>query len=95
MTRVIFCQRLGKEAPGMDFQIYPGELGKKIYDSISQEAWQLWQQKQTMLINEKKLNMLNPEHRKLLEESMVHFLFEQGDIDIEGYKPLDPNDAHH
>ncbi len=57
-----------KEGPGLDFQLYPGELGKRIFDNISKEAWAEWQKKQVMLINEKKLNMMNLEHRQLLEK---------------------------
>jgi Fe-S cluster biosynthesis and repair protein YggX len=71
MSRTIFCTFLQREAEGQDFQLYPGELGKRIYNEISKEAWGQWQQKQTMLINEKKLSMMNPEHRKLLEQEMV------------------------
>ena len=87
MSRTVFCQRLNKEAEGLDFQLYPGDLGKRIFDNISKEAWALWQTKQTMLINEKKLNMMNPEHRQLLEQEMVKFLFEGHDTIIEGYQP--------
>ncbi|MDB1124913.1 oxidative damage protection protein [Vibrio algarum] len=87
MSRTVFCERLNKEADGLDFQLYPGELGKRIFDNISKEAWALWQSKQTMLINEKKLNMMDPEHRALLEDEMVKFLFEGQDIVIEGYTP--------
>ena len=57
MSRTIFCTFLQREAEGQDFQLYPGELGKRIYNEISKEAWAQWQHKQTMLINEKKLNM--------------------------------------
>ncbi|MEE2001729.1 oxidative damage protection protein [Alkalimonas sp. MEB108] len=87
MSRTVFCQYLQKEAAGLDFQLYPGELGKQIFDSISKEAWGLWQAKQTMLINEKKLNMMDPEHRKLLETEMKAFLFEGKEVAIEGYTP--------
>ncbi|MFI3244861.1 MAG: oxidative damage protection protein [Ferrimonas sp.] len=87
MARMVFCQYLQKEAPGLDFQFYPGELGKRIFDNISQEAWALWQKKQTMLINEHKLNMMNPEHRALLEQKMQAFLFDGEEITIEGYQP--------
>ncbi|RVT46401.1 oxidative damage protection protein [Rheinheimera sediminis] len=87
MSRQIFCVYLQKEAAGLDFQLYPGELGKKIFDNISKEAWALWQSKQIMLINEKKLNMMNLEHRKLLEEQMQQFLFEGKEVQIEGYVP--------
>ncbi|MCJ2378059.1 oxidative damage protection protein [Vibrio sp. ZSDZ34] len=87
MSRTVFCEHLKKEAEGLDFQLYPGDLGKKIFDSISKEAWGQWQLKQTMLINEKKLNMMDPEHRKLLETEMINFLFEGKDVIIEGYTP--------
>lgn len=87
MSRTVFCQRLQKDAEGLDFQLYPGDLGKRIFDNISKEAWAEWQSKQTMLINEKKLNMMEPEHRKLLESEMVKFLFEGHDTIIEGYTP--------
>ena len=70
MSRTIFCTFLQREAEGQDFQLYPGDLGKRIYNEISKEAWAQWQHKQTMLINEKKLNMMNVEHRKLLEQEM-------------------------
>ncbi|ODQ00228.1 MULTISPECIES: oxidative damage protection protein [Salinivibrio] len=91
MSRTVFCQRLQKEADGLDFQLYPGELGKRIYDNISKEAWADWQKKQTMLINEKKLNMMDPEHRKLIEAEMVKFLFEGQDVQIDGYVPPEDN----
>lgn len=87
MSRMVQCQRLNKEAEGLDFQLYPGEIGKRIFDNISKEAWAEWQKKQTMLINENKLNMMQPESRKFLEEQMVAYLFEGKEPDIEGYVP--------
>ncbi|MGL5758326.1 oxidative damage protection protein [Plesiomonas sp.] len=87
MSRTIFCARLQQDAEGLAFQLYPGELGKRIYDTISKAAWAEWQSKQTMLINEKKLNMMNVEHRQLLEQEMVKFLFEGQDVQIDGYTP--------
>ncbi|AWB66742.1 oxidative damage protection protein [Saccharobesus litoralis] len=87
MARTVFCQLLQKEADGLDFQLYPGELGKRIFDNISKEAWGQWQAKQTMLINEKKLNMMNVDDRKVIEQAMVEFLFEGKDVVIEGYTP--------
>ncbi|AXW87090.1 Fe(2+)-trafficking protein [Lonsdalea britannica] len=89
MSRTIFCTFLQREAEGQDFQLYPGELGKRIYNEISKEAWGQWQTKQTMLINEKKLSMMNVEDRKLLEEEMRKFLFEGKDVHIDGYTPED------
>lgn len=89
MARQIFCAYLKKEAEGLDFQLYPGEIGKRIFDSISKQAWAEWIKKQTMLVNEKKLSMMDPEHRKLLETEMVNFLFEGKEVHIEGYTPED------
>jgi Fe-S cluster biosynthesis and repair protein YggX len=87
MPRTVHCVHYDKEADGLDFQLYPGELGKRIFDSISKEAWAEWQKKQTMLINEKKLNMMEPTDRKFLEEQMEAFLFEGKEPTIEGYVP--------
>ncbi|SUI88739.1 oxidative damage protection protein [Shewanella putrefaciens] len=87
MARRVNCVYLNKEADGLDFQLYPGDLGKRIFDNISKEAWGLWQKKQTMLINEKKLNMMNVDDRKFLEEQMTSFLFEGKDVEIEGFVP--------
>ena len=89
MTRMVQCVKLGHEAEGMDFQPIPGALGKRIFEQVSKEAWQQWVKHQTMLINEKKLNMMNAEHRKLLEQEMVNFLFEGKEVHIEGYTPED------
>ncbi|ABN62522.1 oxidative damage protection protein [Shewanella baltica] len=87
MARTVNCVYLNKEADGLDFQLYPGDLGKRIFDNISKEAWGLWQKKQTMLINEKKLNMMNVDDRKFLEEQMTSFLFEGKEVEIEGFVP--------
>lgn len=87
MSRTVFCSYLKKEAPGLAFQLIPGELGKRIFDNISQEAWNIWQKKQTMLINEKKLKLMEAKDRKFIEDVMIDFLFEGKDIDIEGYTP--------
>ena len=87
MSRTVFCQRRNKEAEGLDFQLYPGELGEKIFNNISKEAWAEWQKKQTMLINEHKMNMMNPDDRAFLEKTMVEFLFEGKEPHIEGYTP--------
>lgn len=89
MARIVFCEYLKQELEGLDFQLYPGDLGKRIFDSISKQAWSEWIKKQTMLVNEKKLNMMNPEHRKQLETEMVNFLFEGKEVHIEGYVPVE------
>jgi len=88
MSRTVFCQHLNKEAEGLGFQLYPGDVGKRVFDNISKEAWTLWQKKQTMLINEKKMNMMEPNDRAFLEKAMVEFLFEGKEPEIEGYVPV-------
>ncbi len=79
MTRMVNCVKLGKEAEGLKIPPYPGELGKKIYRSISAEAWEAWKRHQTMLINEYRISMADPKSRKMLEEEMEKFLFGAGD----------------
>ncbi|PCI58795.1 MAG: oxidative damage protection protein [Gammaproteobacteria bacterium] len=88
MSRTVFCQFLDKEAEGLAFQLYPGEVGKRIFDNISKEAFALWQKKQTMLINEKKMNMMEPNDRAFLEKAMIAYLFEGKEPKIEGYVPI-------
>lgn len=87
MTRTVHCVKLDKEAEGLDRPPYPGDLGKRIYENISKEAWQMWLGQQTMLINEYRLSPINPEHRKMLEEQMEKFLFGEGAETPEGYTP--------
>jgi len=88
-TRQIHCAKLNKEAEGLDTPPYPGELGQKIFDSISKEAWQLWLAHQTMLINEYRLNLMELEARQLLEKEMTKFLFGDGSEKPPGYEALD------
>lgn len=77
MTRIIYCIFFNKYAEGLDFQCYPGQLGKTIYNNVSKTAWEQWKHKQTILINENKLNMLNESDRIMLEQEMKHFLFKK------------------
>ena len=85
MTRKIYCQALKQELEGLAFQTWPGDLGKRIYENISQKAWQQWISHQTILINEHRLSPLNPEHRKFLEVEMEKFLFGGGSEKPQGY----------
>jgi len=77
MSRIIFCTFLKKNHEGQDYQVYPGKLGKKIYNQISKKAWHKWITKQTILINEKKLNMFDIMHQKEIEKEMKFFLFNE------------------
>jgi Fe-S cluster biosynthesis and repair protein YggX len=78
MARMIQCSMLKKEAEGLDYQPYPGDLGRRIYDSISKEAWALWVAHQTMLINENRLTPIEPKARAFLVAAMEKFLFGKG-----------------
>lgn len=75
MTRLVFCEKFKKELPGLAFQPYPGVLGKKIFDTISKDAWQEWIGKQTIFVNEYRLNLSDAKARKMLEKEMEKFLF--------------------
>lgn len=78
MTRMVNCVILKREAEGLGRQPWPGELGKRIYDNVSKEAWQSWLAHQTMLINEYRLNALDPKARGFLAEEMEKFFFGDG-----------------
>ena len=78
MTRMVDCIKLGSQAEGLDFQPWPGDLGAKIFDNVSKEAWQEWLRQQTILINEYKLNPLDADHKKYLAEQMEAYFFGDG-----------------
>ncbi|MDX1656286.1 MAG: oxidative damage protection protein [Candidatus Competibacteraceae bacterium] len=87
MSRTVNCVKLGRQAEGLDRPPYPGELGQRIYQSVSKEAWNQWLQHQTMLINEYRLTPMDPKSRKFLEEQMEQFFFGGGVQAPEGYVP--------
>ena len=85
----INCIKLNRELEGLDRAPYPGELGKKILESVSKEAWQQWLDYQTMLINENSLNLFEESSQSYLKQQMeIYFFSEDGDVDkIDGYTP--------
>lgn len=87
MTRMVHCVKLQREAEGLAFAPWPGELGKRIYENVSKEAWAAWLAHQTMLINENRLSPLDPKHRAFLEGEMEKFLFGGGAAKPDGYVP--------
>jgi Fe-S cluster biosynthesis and repair protein YggX len=88
MSRTVNCVKLKKEAEGLDRAPYPGELGQRVFDNVSKEAWQQWLGHQTMLINEYRLSPLDPKSRTFLEEQMEKFFFEEGESELPpDYKP--------
>ena len=78
MTRMVDCVKLKREAEGLERSPYPGELGQRIFESVSKQAWQDWLRQQTMLINEYRLSPMDPKARKFLEEQMEKFFFGEG-----------------
>ncbi len=78
MSRTVQCVLLGGEKPGLERVPYPGELGQRIFDNVSQEAWQQWVAHQTMLINEYRLVPMKPKDRAFLEQEMEKFFFSGG-----------------
>lgn len=87
MSRLVNCVKLKKSAEGLDYAPYPGELGERIFKSISKQAWMEWLNHQTMLINEHRLNLMDAEARRFLEVEMAKFLFEGGADKPAGYVP--------
>ncbi len=87
MTRTVNCVLLGHEAEGLERAPYPGELGQRIYEQVSKQAWQQWLAHQTMLINEYRLVVIEPQAREFLREQMEQFFFGGGAAAPEGYVP--------
>jgi len=84
----VHCIKLDKKSEGLERAPYPGVLGKKILDSVSKEAWQMWLDHQTMLINENNLNLFDESSQNYLKEQMENYFFSEQDVDqIKGYIP--------
>lgn len=84
MSRTVNCVKLKQKAEGLDRLPYPGELGQRIFDNVSKAAWQEWLRFQTILINENRLNPLDPDARKFLEQQMETFFFDENEVLSEG-----------
>ncbi|MBI4938574.1 MAG: oxidative damage protection protein [Nitrosomonadales bacterium] len=87
MARMVHCVKLGREAEGLDRLPYPGDLGKRIFDNVSREAWQAWIRYQTMLVNENRLNLAEAHARKYLAVQMEEYFFGEGAAMPPGYVP--------
>lgn len=87
MTRTVNCIKLNKEAEALDFPPYPGELGKKLWQSVSKEAWQMWISHQTMLINEYRLSLADPKSQVFLKAELEKFFFGEGSDAPADFKP--------
>jgi len=87
MARNVQCILLKKEAEGLDFPPYPGELGKRIFEQVSKEAWQQWLRHQTMLVNENRLNLADARARQYLARQLERYFFGEGADQPAGYVP--------
>ena len=87
MSRTVCCQRLQQDLPGLEAPPFPGPKGQEVYETVSAQAWNEWQDLQTMLINEKHLNMMDKDARRYLNEQRDKFLAGEAIDRAEGYVP--------
>jgi Fe-S cluster biosynthesis and repair protein YggX len=87
MSRMVHCVKLGKELPGLDSPPWPGELGERIYNNVSLEAWNLWEERMRMILNEYRLLPFQKEAQELMARQMTEFFFGQGSALPADYVP--------
>jgi len=80
MSRIVFCLKLKREAAGLDYPPHPGALGERVFENISQEAWQQWLSHLSVLLNDYGLNTADPEAIAFIEQHMLGFLFDEGEF---------------
>ena len=80
MARMVDCVILKREAEGLDQPPHPGEIGKRVYESVSKEGWAEWLKRLQMIINENQLNSADPHSIEIIEQHMLGFLFDEGDL---------------
>ena len=94
MAHMVFCVKLRRELPGLEKPPMAGELGQRIYDNISQRAWEMWQEHSRLLINHYGLNLADPDSREILRQEMIRFLFgDEDDKPPEGWTPEGDDDG--
>jgi Fe-S cluster biosynthesis and repair protein YggX len=86
-VRMVNCVKLGRELPGLDRPPWKGEIGKRIFENVSKEAWRMWVDHSKMLLNEYRLNPLDPRAQQIMEEQMEQFFFGEGSRLPESYVP--------
>ncbi|AHE67530.1 Fe-S cluster protector protein [Legionella oakridgensis ATCC 33761 = DSM 21215] len=84
---MVFCIKLNQEAEGMSAPPFPGPLGEKIFAQVSKQAWKMWLDHQTMLINEYRLNLFDPKAREFLQTEMNNYFFGEGSKKPAGFSP--------
>lgn len=86
-VRMVKCVKFGREMPGLDRIPWKGEIGKRVYENVSKEAWKMWLEHSKMVMNEYRLNPLDPNSQKIMEEQLEQFFFGEGAKLPEGYVP--------
>lgn len=84
---MVNCVKLGRELPGLDRPPFPGDLGKRIFENVSKDAWEMWKRQSTLLVNHYGLNLADPNAQKFLMEQMEEFFFGEGAQMPEGWTP--------
>ena len=87
MSRMVKCVKLGRELPGLEAAPWPGELGQRIYDNVSVEAWKMWEERMRMILNEYRLLPFQKEAQDLMAKQMEEFFFAQGSALPPEFKP--------
>ena len=87
MARQVMCVKLKREAEGLDFPPYPGDLGRRVFENVSKEAWKSWLEQQKMLVNENRLNLADKKARDYLVQQMERHFFGEGADLVAGYVP--------
>jgi Fe-S cluster biosynthesis and repair protein YggX len=86
-VRLVKCVKFGREMPGLDRIPWKGDIGKRVYENVSKEAWKMWLEHSKMIMNEYRLNPLDPASQKIMEEQLEQFFFGEGAKLPEGYVP--------
>jgi Fe-S cluster biosynthesis and repair protein YggX len=86
-VRLVHCVKLQKDLPGLDAPPWPGELGKKIYDNVSAQAWKMWEERQKMILNEYRLLPWQKEAQELIARQLEEFFFGENAALPPGYVP--------
>lgn len=87
MARMVMCRKYNEQLPGLERPPYPGPKGERLFNEVSKKAWDEWQAHQTMLINERRLNMMDPQDRRFIQDEMDKFLSGEEYAQAEGYVP--------
>lgn len=89
MTRTVMCRKLKQELPGLERPPFPGSKGEDLFANVSKQAWEEWQHHQTMIINERQLNMMDAKDRKFVMQEMDKFFAGEEFAQAEGYVPVE------